>query len=385
MPAKRHAEIVGAGLGGLTAAAALCQRGWSVRIHERMPEMRIVGSGLSIFENSLRVMRALGAEYDAVTGAREGFERETRDAYGRTTSHLRYSTRMYEITRQQVVAALAKAAERSGAEIVTGSTVVDADPSGSITLADGKQLKADLVIAADGVHSRIRDQLGIPYRQRWLKDGAIRIMIPRLPEELTSPDAKRNIEYWSGHRRILIAPCSDVDLYVALTTLDSDEAAKRIPLDKDLWARSFPALENLIARLDGEARWDRFQVIKIKQWSKGRVAVIGDAAHAMAPNLGQGGACAMMNALALAVVLDGQQSIEEALRIWEERERPLTDHTQRLSSFYSALTVWPGNLRSLAFWLVSKSSWLRSQHQRTAYHIPTGTEGFDTPSVAARA
>ena len=108
MTRRRHAEIAGAGMAGLTAAAALCQRGWTVRVHERMPGIRTVGSGLSIFENALRVMRAIGAEEDAVHGARQGFERETRDARGRTTSHMTYATTMFEITREQDTA---KAAE----------------------------------------------------------------------------------------------------------------------------------------------------------------------------------------------------------------------------------------------------------------------------------
>jgi 2-polyprenyl-6-methoxyphenol hydroxylase-like FAD-dependent oxidoreductase len=381
----RHAEIVGAGMAGLTVAAALSQRGWSVRVHERMGAVRTVGSGLSIFENALRVMRAIGAEADAVRGARRGYERETRDAQGRTTSHLAYATTMYEITREQVVAALASAARRLGAEIVTGSTAIAVGAEGSITLEGGTTAKADLVIVADGAGSRLRDTLGIPWTRKWLTDGAIRIVVPRRLEELTHPDAQKNIEYWSGHRRILIAPCSDTELYVALTTLDRDEPAKRLPIDKALWTKSFPTLGALIDRLNGEARWDRFVVVKMKRWSAGRVVVIGDAAHAMAPNLGQGGACAMMNALGLAVELDCHSDIVKGLGEWERRERPLTDHTQRLSSFYSALTVWPDALRSAAFWTTSRSKWLRKQYLRTALHVPTGTEAFPPAAAERRA
>jgi len=93
----------------------------------------------------------------------------------------------------------------------------------------------------------------------------------------------------------------------------------------------------------------------------------------MAPNLGQGGACAMMNALALAVELETAQDVPAALTAWERRERPLTDHTQRWSTFYSALTTWPDRMRSLAFATVTGVPWLRKQPLRAMNHIPTGT------------
>jgi len=372
----RSAEIAGAGLAGLTVAAALCQRGWRVRVHERTAEMRIVGSGLSIFENALRVMRAIGAERDAVRGAREGFERETRDGQGRTTSRAGYATRMFEITRQQVIGALADCARRSGAEIVTNSPVAGATPDGRLLLEDGRSLSADLVIGADGVHSRVRESLAIRTTHRWLADGGIRIVIPRTEAEAASAEGRMNIEYWSGTRRILVAACSRTELYVALTALESDTAAKAIPIDKELWKRSFPCLAGLIDRLDGEARWDRFQVIRVERWSKGRAVLLGDSAHAMAPNLGQGGACAMMNALGLAVALEEERDVERALALWERRERPLTDHTQRLSTFYSALTTWPDSMRDLVFGAVARIGWLRRQYLRTALHVPTGTEAF---------
>jgi 2-polyprenyl-6-methoxyphenol hydroxylase-like FAD-dependent oxidoreductase len=370
---RRHAEIAGAGLGGLTAAAALCQRGWTVRVHERSTTMRVAGSGLSIFENGLRVLRAVGAEEEAIANARQGWERETRDARGRTTARVAYATRMYEITREQVLGALVAAALRAGAEIQTGSEVVAADPEGVIRLQNGRAYRADIVIAADGVHSSLRNGIGLNWRRRLLADGAIRIMIPRTAEEAASEDGEKNIEYWSGTRRILVAACSPRDLYVALTTLDRDEAGKAIPIRKDLWTRSFPCLEELIQRLGGEARWDRFEVVRMARWSRGKVAILGDAAHAQAPNLGQGGACAMMNALGLAVALDETSDVASGLELWERRERPLTDHTQRLSSFYSALTTWPDFARSAAFSLVAKSPWLRAQYLRAATHMPSGT------------
>ena len=118
----RHAEIVGAGFAGLTAACALAQRGWSVRVHERADALRTTGAGIYIYENGLRVLEAVGAYDAAINGAPFAHTREVRDDRNRAISVHRWGgSRVYSIVRQTVINALAGAARRAGAEIVLNS------------------------------------------------------------------------------------------------------------------------------------------------------------------------------------------------------------------------------------------------------------------------
>jgi 2-polyprenyl-6-methoxyphenol hydroxylase-like FAD-dependent oxidoreductase len=375
MAGTRRAEIVGAGFAGLAAACALAQRGWSVRVHERADQLRTTGAGIYVYENGLRVLEALGAYTDAVEGAPIAHTREVRDDHNRVVSVHRWdrSSRVFSIVRQQVINALAASARRSGAEIVTGSAAVAATSSGELILADGGRVQADLVVGADGTNSKLRDSLKLLARRKFLPDGAIRLLIGKMEQERHSTESGKTIEYWSGSRRILYTPCSQDQIYVALTMLDSDEVAKAVPLRKPEWKSSFPHLSDLIDRLGDDGRYDRFELIKLKRWSAGHVAVIGDAAHALPPNIGQGGGCAMMNALSLAVFLDRFQDVPSALAAWERQERPLTDHTQRMSYLLGLPTTWPPALRALFFAVAGRSKWIVKQRTLTARHKPTGT------------
>jgi len=371
--ARRHAEIAGAGFAGLTAACALAQRGWSVRVHERADRLRTTGAGIYIYENGLRVLEAVGAYAAAVEGAPVAHTREVRDGNGRLIStHSWKGSRVFSIVRQNVINALADAARRAGAEIVTDSVAVEAGPEGELILADGKSCKADLVVGADGSNSRLRDRLGLLARRKYLVDGCTRLLLDKSAAERAGGDGK-TIEYWSGTRRILYTPCSETDIYIALTMLDRDEPAKAVPVRKDDWKRWFPQLHALIDRIGTQGRYDRFDMIKLKTWSAGRVAFLGDAAHALPPNIGQGGGCAMMNALSLAVYLERDADIAASLRAWERNERPMTEHTQRISYWLGLPTTWPPALRAAALGLAGRSKWLTAQRTRTALHRPTGT------------
>ena len=377
MTRGRTVEIVGAGFAGLAAACAFAQRGWSVRVHERADELRTTGAGIYVYENGLRVLETLGAYLEAVGDAPVASMREVRDDRNRVVSFHRWdsSTRVFSIVRQQVINALAAAARRQGVEIVTGSEAVAATPDGALEFADGRRSQADFIVAADGASSRLRDSLGLLAKRKPLADGAIRLLIDKTAEERRSAEPGKTIEYWSGKRRVLYTPCSMDKIYVALTMLDSDAVAKAVPLRKAEWKASFPHLADLIDRLDGDARYDRFELIRLKRWSSGRVAVIGDAAHALPPNIGQGAGCGMMNALSLAVFLDRFSNPSEALANWESQERPLTDHTQRISYFLGLPTTWPPFLRALFFTAAGRSKWMVKQRTMTARHRPTGTSG----------
>jgi 2-polyprenyl-6-methoxyphenol hydroxylase-like FAD-dependent oxidoreductase len=186
-------------------------------------------------------------------------------------------------------------------------------------------------------------------------------------------DTGTTTEYWSGSRRVLHTPCSEREIYLALTMLDDDEAAKAAPIDAGLWKGWFPHLAGLIDRIGKAGRYDRFELIRLRAWSSGRVAILGDAAHALPPNLGQGGGCAMMNALALAVHLERAPDIPAALAAWEQRERPLTEHTQRMSRFFGMATTWPPPLQRLFFHVTGRSKRIAELRTRTARHRPTGT------------
>ena len=370
---KRHAEIAGAGFAGLTAACALAQRGWSVRVHERGEQLRTTGAGIYIYENGLRVLEAVGAYEDAVKGAPFAHTREVRDDRNRLVSVHRWKgSRVFSIVRQTVINALAAAATRSGAEIVTGSMVTGARPEGRLMLADGRELKADLVVAADGSNSAVRDALGLLSRRKYLVDGCTRLLITKTEDERRSADGATTVEYWSGSRRVLYTPCSETEVYIALTMLHSDDVAKATPVKRDAWKRWFPHLEALIERIGDEGRYDRFDLIKLKRWSAGKVAVVGDAAHALPPNIGQGGGCAMMNALSLAVYLEHEREVSPALETWERNERPVTEHAQRISYLLGLPTTWPPSLRALTLAAAGRSKWLIRQRTKTALHRPTG-------------
>jgi 2-methyl-3-hydroxypyridine 5-carboxylic acid dioxygenase len=360
-----HAEIAGAGFAGLTAAIALRQRGWSVRVHEASSELRAFGAGIFIWDNGLRVLRAIDAFDDVVRGAHAAPAYETRTdgkclSFETVNGGNRY--RVLTMTRQHLYAAILAAAKRAGVDIETSSPVAGAEPDGVLVLENGRRHDADLVIGADGVGSRVRDALDIPKTRTKYHDGLTRVLVPR--GVLKGGEWDHVIDFWASYPRtlrILYTPCGADDLYMAMMAPLDDPAAAAIPVDPTIWTECFPDLAPALNAIGTRGRYDVYETTKLERWSQGRVALVGDSAHAMPPTLAQGAGCAMMNALSLAVALERDDDVPTALETWEREERWLTDHTQARASELAATRA-----------LASGMSW-DDIGLRAARHIPTGT------------
>jgi 2-polyprenyl-6-methoxyphenol hydroxylase-like FAD-dependent oxidoreductase len=375
-----HVEIVGAGFGGLTAALALRRRGWTVRVHERRESLRGEGYGIAIHTNMARIFATFGVLERVLAGGIRIDRRDSLDASGRVVMTRKTARSPYRIDRQHIIEVLAEKAEQEGVRIGFNSVVKAASPEGEITLGNGQTLAADLVVAADGVNSTIRDAHGLLDRRSWGRDCGARINIPRRAEEIAADGREGTvmIEAWADKRRVLYCPVNRNEYYVLLTCTKRDIAAATSPIDPDVWARSFPTMRKLFVRMRDEADWPQshwahFQTVRLKCWSSGRIAVVGDAAHAMPPYLAQGAGHAMMNALGLAEALHDGASIEAAMAAWERRERPLTEHTQLWTRIYGATMFLPKPMKKLAI-LIEKLPWVAAQYVRAANHTPTGCD-----------
>jgi 2-polyprenyl-6-methoxyphenol hydroxylase-like FAD-dependent oxidoreductase len=370
----RHAEIAGAGLGGLAAGVALAQRGWTVRIHERAAELRMFGAGIWLWENGLRSLAALGVEQQATKRARTIETLVARDQHGRALMHREFGERdrMLLPPRADLYDSLIARARELSVDIRAGSPVVAADPAGRLEAESGEIYPADLVVAADGAFSRVRESLLLGQRVDYLDEGYTRLLIPRRDED----PATEITEYWNGSRRLLYDPCTDDLNYVCLCCHVDDDSGRRVPVDKASWLESFPALGGIIERIDEVGRWDRAMRVTCRAWSRGRAALVGDAAHAQPPNLGQGANLTFQNAVALAAYLDGADDVPAALRRWEQKERPLTDHVQRWTDLYGRVaSAWPERFaarRSQVLGLATRVPWVDRQLNKAARHIPVG-------------
>lgn len=378
MPSRR-VVVVGAGIGGLTAAVALHRRGWHVTVCERAPEPPVTGAGIGLAPNALRALDAIGVDVTRVTGSAVPGAMGVRRSDGRwlvrvATADLaaRYGMPPIAVPRPALNVALA-AALPAGA-LLYGSTVTAVDDAGGRPVPrteDGPDLPglpADLVVAADGIHSPLRRAhfSGHP-GLRYVGETAWRALV-----EAPDLGIQAMSETWGRGERFGVTPLSDGRFYLYATAAvpaggRSDDPRAELRRRFGSWHHPIPALLDRVDRLaPGDVlRHDLYELAApLPRLHHGRIAWLGDAAHAMAPNLGQGGCQAIEDAVVLAHLLpagddgagadgtdcadggDGAHGVPAALAAYTAARRDRTDAVRvrarrvgRLGAFRHPLAV----------------------------------------------
>jgi 2-polyprenyl-6-methoxyphenol hydroxylase-like FAD-dependent oxidoreductase len=365
-------EIVGGGIGGLFAGYLLARQGWCVLINERHSQIREIGAGLYLKNNAVTLLEHVGIADFVLKRAVCLRRAEIRDHKDRLLQRrvLAGSTRAFNVPRSDVVLGLAEAARRVGASIVTDSSVRQVDAKGLLVLESGEVRSADLIVVASGFNSNFRDQLGLTMVAKELANGATRMLVKRTDFE--TEDITR--EWWSGRRRIGLAPTTADLTNVYMSCPQSDSAGVALPIEIESWGRSFPMLHPVLERLrdaPGATRYP-YTHVRCSRWSKGSVALIGDAAHSMPPTLGQGAGCTLMNAYVLSEELSRATDVSSALAAWERKIRHVTDETQKWGLRYDALMsnwpLWLSGIRRGVIWSFGRFRPLNAR-MRIADHV----------------
>lgn len=348
------AIIIGGGIGGLTTAIALQQRGWDYEVYEAAPEYKAVGAGLLLGANAMKVYQRLGIAEEL---ARRGGYLERvyiKDYKGKILQQIdndllerQYGSRSLPIHRATLQAALLEQLQQT---VSTGKKCIAVTETQDSVIArfdDGSEAKGDILIAADGIRSAVREYYIGSQGYRYSGQTCWRATINM---DLPATERLNSAEVWGKGNgiRASFMHVGGNEVYFWFTKklpenapITGEEALALIRRDLADFAGH---MQQVTARLTPSLliRSDLYDLAPIRQWHKGRIVLLGDAAHATTPNLGQGASQAIEDAYVLADSLSSQPGHEAAFRHYAAKRLARTHKIVRISWQLAQVTNWKG-------------------------------------------
>lgn len=358
---RPRVAIVGGGIGGLFAANALTAQGLQASVYEQAPAIGEVGAGVFLTPNSVRHLQRIGlAPAVEKWGARVGRDSRYFRHDGAPIAPVQVTdssgwNATFGMHRADIVDILAAALPPGTVHAAHRCSGFEQDGDAArVSFANGTVAEADIVIAADGIHSELRPHVFPPSRPVFHGSVAYRGLVPheRLPDWPTD-----RWQMWLGQgRHFLTFPVRAGTLINYVGFVPTDEQMKEswsAPGDPDVLRQEFagwdPRIGQVLSEVRQTFRWALYDREPLPVWTKGRLSLLGDAAHPMLPHLGQGANQSIEDGMALATILGRADRAAAPLalvayeRLRRERvaqvQRGARENGMRYDSAYSDLGV----------------------------------------------
>ena len=343
--------VVGAGIAGLAFARALGQRGLHAEIVERSPAWPDGGTGLYLPGNAFRPLEALGLQESVSDRSFTIEQQRFLDDRGRTLFEVSlqrfWGAHCVGMLRSTLHELLHEGVNGPAVRFGTSIDALSVDKSARVTFTDGSTEDYDLVVGADGIHSSVRRFVFGGSAPRFVGQLSWRFLV-RGFAEITS---------WSvmlGRGKAFLTVPVGGGLVYCYADINATEpvGSTGIELDRlrSLFAEFADPVGQILKRLDATAHIyvSPIEEVSERPWVKGRAVLIGDAAHATSPNMAQGVAMALEDALLLAELLSTGQPLDESLATFESRRAPRVDWVRQQTHHRDRTRNLPRLVRNVA-------------------------------------
>lgn len=334
--------IIGGGTAGLTTAIALQKEGYQVKVLERMKQIKELGAGLGLGANAWRGLSQLGLTNELVNHCHLLESTKFLDHKGRLLSELniahlneKYGAAYFTIHRADLQSVLVKQLEEGTLELNQHVTNFTQNESGvTVYLKDGRTIEGNALIAADGIHSNIRKNIQPEIQPRYAGYTCWRGVIHVPKDTYSTGDFT---ETWGTKGRFGIVPLTKNRIYWFACVNAPYRSKAMLAMKTNDLSQHFQDYHSPIPELikmtkDEELIWNDIIDLKpLNRFAYNRVLLIGDAAHATTPNMGQGAAQAIEDAIILKNAINKNKRVEDSFREFEKLRMAKTKKIINLS------------------------------------------------------